>query len=69
MGLVLDEPRDNDTKIEVEGVNYLIDKDLEDRSGGVKVDYVDQGYAKGFVLSATNDLGGGASGCGTSCSC
>lgn len=69
MGLVLDEPRETDNTVELEGVTYLIDKELDESTGGVKVDYVDQGYAKGFVISSTNELGGGNSGCGTSCSC
>jgi iron-sulfur cluster assembly protein len=66
--LVLDEPKDSDDSFEFEGLTYLIDKDLVEQSGGVKVDYVDNGWQQGFVLSSTNPLGGGAS-CGSSCSC
>ena len=68
MRLVLDEPKDNDEKFEVDGLTYLIDKDLGVQSGAVKVDYVDNGWQAGFVLSAANPLGGGGS-CGSSCSC
>lgn len=68
MRLVLDEPKDNDEKFEVDGLTYLIDKGLGEQSGTVKVDYVDNGWQAGFVLSAANPLGGGGS-CGTSCSC
>lgn len=68
--MVLDEPKETDEKSELDGVTYLIDKDLNEMSGGVKVDYVDQGYAKGFVLSSNNDLSGGASSsCGSCSSC
>ena len=54
----------------MDGLNYLIDKELGEQSGGVKVDYVDNGWQQGFVLSSTNPLGGGAgASCGGSCSC
>ena len=67
--MVLDEPKDTDESYEVEGLTYLIDKELNEQSGGVKVDYVDNGWQQGFVLSSTNPLGGGG-GCGSSsCSC
>ncbi len=65
--MVLDEPKETDDQTEFDGVTYLIDKNLSAMSGGVKVDYVDQGYARGFVLTSNNDLGGG--GCGSGCSC
>lgn len=68
MRLVLDEPKDNDEKTEVDGLTYLIDKELSTQSGTVKVDFIDNGWQQGFVLSAANPLGGGG-GCGSGCSC
>nr|WP_052515195.1 hypothetical protein [Dethiosulfatarculus sandiegensis] len=68
MRLVLDEPKDADEKYEVDGLTYLIDKDLMEKSGNVKVDFVDNGWQQGFVLSSDNPLGGGNT-CGASCSC
>jgi Fe-S cluster assembly iron-binding protein IscA len=68
--LVLDEPKDTDDSYQVEGLTYLIDKELSTQSGDVKVDFVDNGWQQGFMLSAANPLGGGSSSCGsTSCSC
>ena len=67
--MVLDEPKDTDDNYEVDGLTYLLDKDLSTQSGGVKVDYVDNGWQQGFVISSTNPLGDGGGGCGTSCSC
>jgi Fe-S cluster assembly iron-binding protein IscA len=66
--LVLDEPKDADEKFEVDGLTYLIDKDLMEKSGTVKVDFVDNGWQQGFVLSSENPLSGGNT-CGGSCSC
>jgi Fe-S cluster assembly iron-binding protein IscA len=68
LGLVLDEPKENDDKYEFEGVTYLVDKDLGDLSGEIKVDFIDNGYAKGFSISSDKPVGGGG-GCGSGCSC
>lgn len=70
MRLVLDEPKDNDESYDVDGLTYLIDKDLQDRSGGIKVDFVDSGWQQGFTLSSEKPLfsSEGAT-CGSSCSC
>ena len=65
MRLVLDEPKDSDESVEVDGLTYLIDKDLFTQSGEVKVDYVDNGWQQGFTLSSQNPLGGGAASCST----
>jgi hypothetical protein len=54
----------------VDGLTYLIDKELSVQSGAVKVDFIDNGWQQGFVLSAANPLGGGGGGgCGSGCSC
>ncbi len=66
--MVLDEPKENDDRFEVDGLTYLIDKDLHRQSGDVKVDFIDNGWQQGFTLTSTNPIGGGAT-CGSSCSC
>jgi iron-sulfur cluster assembly protein len=67
--LVLDEPKENDDKYEFDGLTYLIDKELSTQSGDVKVDFVDNGWQQGFVLSTAHPLGSGGSCGSTSCSC
>lgn len=71
--MVLDEPKDTDDSYQFDGLTYVIDKDLSTQSGDVKVDYVDNGWQQGFMLSSAVPLGGGASGgcssSGGSCSC
>jgi len=59
--LVLDEPKDEDIKFEIDDLTYLIDKQLSEQVGTVTVDFVDSGWQQGFVLSSTNPIGGGAS--------
>lgn len=68
--MVLDEPKDNDAQVEIEGLTYLIDKGLSERAGTVKVDFVDNGWQQGFTLASEKPLSSGAMSCGDgSCSC
>jgi iron-sulfur cluster assembly protein len=67
--LVLDEPKDDDDSYEVEGLTYLISKDLSTQSGAVKVDFIDNGWQQGFSVTSEKPIGGAESACGTSCSC
>jgi Fe-S cluster assembly iron-binding protein IscA len=66
--LVLDEPKDDDERVEADGLTFLINKDLASQSGEVKVDFVDTGWQQGFTVTSEKPVGGGASACG-SCSC
>jgi hypothetical protein len=63
MGLALDEPKEDDKKYEVEGLSFIIDKDVTDalrHYGNVSIDYNDRPFfAKGFQVSLT-----GAASCG-----
>lgn len=72
MRLVLDEPKENDDKYEIDGLTYLIDKDLAATSGKVTVDFVDNGWQQGFSVNSEHALASGescsTSGCGSSCS-
>lgn len=70
--LVLDEAKDGDEKYEVDGLVYLIEPSLAAQSGEVSIDYLDNGYQQGFVLSSANPLAAGDScggSCGSGCSC
>lgn len=66
MGLALDEPKDNDSTHDQDGIKFLIDNGLSQQCGAVKIDFVDAGARSGFAISSANPLGGG--GCGSSCS-
>ncbi|MFZ5585596.1 MAG: IscA/HesB family protein [Thermodesulfobacteriota bacterium] len=71
--LVLDEAKAGDHKYEVDGLTYLIGSELAAESGEVSIDYLDNGYQQGFVLSSANPLAGAGAdcggGCGGGCSC
>ena len=68
MRLVLDEPKDDDESFEVDGYTYLISKDLSDKSGDIKVDFVDNGWQQGFNITSSKPMNSAGSSCGTSCS-
>ncbi len=65
--MALDEPKEEDRKVELENLTFVMGPDvaqIADQSGGVVIDYVDDGYRKGYTVQ----LGTQAGGCGD-CSC
>ena len=71
--MALDEPNEQDIKVDQEGYSILVDpqtRDVVDQSGGLTIDYVDEAHQKGYLLrlnSASGGCGsdgGGCSGCG-----
>jgi Fe-S cluster assembly iron-binding protein IscA len=71
--MALDEPNEQDIKVDQEGYSILVDpqtRDVVDQSGGLTIDYVDEAHQKGYLLRLNNqgggcgDGGGGCSGCG-----
>lgn len=69
MALALDEPTETDRSVEVEGVTYLIDKELAEKVGTVKVDFSERGWRIGFVVTAETPLDWEIPTCGSTCSC
>ncbi|BEQ16320.1 hypothetical protein FAK_33860 [Desulfoferula mesophila] len=67
--MVLDEPKENDDKYEVDGLTYLIDKDLSSNSGKITVDFVDNGWQQGFTVNAEKPLVSEGDSCSTSGGC
>jgi len=65
--LALDEPKESDKAFEEGGLKFLVDEDLLQRCGTVKVDFIDAGYRSGFSITSANPLGGGSSCSAGSC--
>ena len=61
--MALDEPKENDSVFDVDGFQYLVDKDLLEKAKPIKVDYLNIG----FKIDSGMDFGA-ASGC-AGCSC
>jgi iron-sulfur cluster assembly protein len=69
--LALDESKNSDKAFEEDGLTFLVDQDLLEKCGSVKVDFMEAGYRSGFSITSANPLGGGGScssgSCGGSC--
>ena len=61
--MALDEQRDQDEVYDIDGFQYLVDKDFLEKAKPIKVDYM----VHGFKLDCGMDFGpaGGCAGCGT----
>ncbi|MBU1276729.1 MAG: IscA/HesB family protein [Proteobacteria bacterium] len=71
LALGVDEARDGDDQFDVDGVSYVVDKNLSDLVGDMKLDYLTDEQQQGFLLSSSKPLpqpegGGCSSGC---CGC
>jgi hypothetical protein len=60
--LALDEPKDSDEKFDAAGYVFIVDRELSQEAGPMKVDMT----YMGFSVQSSLVLGGG--GCGGSCS-
>jgi iron-sulfur cluster assembly protein len=68
-GMALDnEPRDDDTVTELDGVRILVDPLSAQYVDGAQVDFVDGLMGRGFTVSNPNFKSEGG-GCGGGCSC
>ena len=63
MGLALDEPKDNDTKVEEDGITFLVDNDLMVSCGAIKVDFMESGMRSGFSITSKIPVAGSGGGC------
>ncbi len=59
MGLALDEPKDNDKTFEEDSLTFLVEEDLLNSCGAIKVDFIEAGYRSGFSITSTNPMNGG----------
>jgi hypothetical protein len=59
--MALDEPKDNDEVFEIDGFQYLVNKDFLQKAQPIKVDFL----VHGFKLDCGIDFGAGCSSCGT----
>jgi len=66
LGLALDEPKENDVKVEEGDLTFLVDNDLMNNCGDIKVDFIESGMRSGFTISSRIPVSGGG-GCGSSC--
>ncbi len=68
--MALDEPKDDDQRIDENDMTFVMAPDVETivkQNGGLSIDYVDDGYRKGYTvnLGSGGDCGSGGGGCGS----
>jgi Fe-S cluster assembly iron-binding protein IscA len=56
--LVLDEPQENETSIQVNGIDVLIDEDIKDLADRTRIDLISTPYGNAFTVEVA-----GAAGC------
>lgn len=63
--MALDEKKDNDDVFEINGVEFVIEKNLLVEAQPIKIDYLETGFT---IDSSIKIEGGGCAGCSGSCS-
>lgn len=70
LGLALDEKKESDTSFDENGLQFLVDNDLLQQCGGIKVDFIEAGYRSGFSIASEHPISkgeGSCSSCNGSC--
>jgi Fe-S cluster assembly iron-binding protein IscA len=57
--LALDESKENDEIFKEDDLTFLVEQNLLNTCGSIKVDFIDAGYRSGFSITSTNPIGGG----------
>ena len=65
LAMALDEPKDNDNTFDIDGLKFIIDKNLMKEAAPIKVDF--SGF--GFQFDCGMDLDGACTACATSGAC
>ncbi len=63
--MALDEARDTDNIYDIDGFQYIVDKNFMEKAKPIKIDF----KKVGFQITSCIDLGCGCSGCGSDSSC
>ncbi len=67
--MALDEPKDDDSIIENDGIKFVLDTQTTDilrQSGGLVIDYVEEEHRRGYMLKLGSEGGGDCSSGGCS---
>ncbi len=56
-GLALDEQKENDEKVTVENLEFIVDKEVTNQYNDFRIDYANDWLRKGFSISANGSSG------------
>jgi len=71
VGMALDEPKEQDREFKLQDWTFIMEPEVESmvaQGGGVSIDFVDDGFRKGYTVQIGNAGECGEGGCG-SCDC
>ena len=54
LGIVIGTAKDNDRTFDLQGVKFVINQELLQKSGGITMDYISQGPEKGYTLKPSD---------------
>lgn len=63
LGLALDEKKPLDESFKRQDLTFLVEKNLLEQCGAIKIDYLEAGSRSGFSISSSNPLPGAGGGC------
>jgi Fe-S cluster assembly iron-binding protein IscA len=69
LSLTVDDPKESDYSVTIGDIVYCIDKKLQEVTGGIKIDFKDNGLDSGFVVDSDKILPAVDSDCGGCTSC
>ncbi|MDR2443516.1 MAG: IscA/HesB family protein [Deltaproteobacteria bacterium] len=69
LSLTVDDPSEKDFSTTIGEITFSIDKELQEVTGDVKIDFKDDGRDSGFVVDSAKILPAMDSGCGGCCGC
>ena len=64
LGLVLDEPKDDDSVFDVEGYKYLVNNGLLEKAQNIKIDFLQMGFKIDSDMEFAPSAGCGGCSCG-----
>jgi iron-sulfur cluster assembly protein len=67
--MALDEPKDSDQVFDIDGFQYLVNKDFLDKVKPVKVDFIVHGFKLDCGIDFRAEASESCGGCGSSSNC
>ncbi len=58
LAMVFDEPEENDLTVTVRSIPFSINRDLLDKARPIRIDFVEYGGRRGFLLTSSLPTGG-----------
>jgi len=57
LGIVFGNANENDQTFELQGVQFVVNREILQKSGGITLDYINRGTDKGYSITPSNPSG------------